>query len=265
MNGAQLRAKMHGGEAVYGTMINVARNLRGAAVFGQLGFDFAIVDTEHSPNGRSETADAAASYLAAGVCPLIRVPTTEPHGVVMALDAGFHGVLVPYCETAEEVRAIVASARLRPLKGVLHRRARDQGQFPSDATRTYLEKRNADVVIVIGIESVPALENLEEILAVDGVDALFVGPNDLSVSLGIPDQYDDPRYVEAVDRVVSVAQSHGVPAGPHCFTEDQLSLWHDKGARFVMYSSDWRALGEGHRMGLSKVRGRAIGPVRRPA
>ena len=77
-------------------MINVARNLRGAAVLGQLGFDFAIVDTEHSPNGRSEVADMAAALLAAGVCPVIRVPHTEPHATIMALDAGFHGVLIPY-------------------------------------------------------------------------------------------------------------------------------------------------------------------------
>ena len=265
MNGAQLRARLHGDGPVYGTMINVARNLRGAAVLGQLGFDFAIVDTEHSPNNRSESADAAAAYLAAGVCPLIRVPSTEPHGVVMALDAGFHGVLVPYCETAGEVRAVVAAARLRPLKGALHVRARDHGEFPSDATRAYLEQRNADVVIVIGIESVPALEHLDEILEVDGVDALFVGPNDLSVSLGIPDQLDHPRYVEAVEHVVAAAQRRGIAAGPHCFTQEALVRWRASGARFMMFSSDWRALGEGYRAVLSAVRGREIGPVRRPA
>jgi 2-keto-3-deoxy-L-rhamnonate aldolase RhmA len=265
MNGKELRAAMSGEEAVYGTMINVARNTRGASVFGQLGFDFAIVDTEHSPNGRSEVADAALAFMAAGVCPIIRVPNSEPHATVMALDAGFHGVLVPYCETAQEVRTVVNAGRLRPLKGALHVTARDEGKFPSDATRDYLEKRNTNVVMIIGIESVPAVENIEKILDVGGIDAIFVGPNDLTVSLGIPDQYDNPRYVEAVEHVIAAAQKRHVAAGPHCLTDEQLLHWRGRGARFLLYSSDWRAMGEGYRSALSQARGKEIGPVKRPA
>jgi 4-hydroxy-2-oxoheptanedioate aldolase len=195
-----------------------------------------------------------AALLAAGVCPVIRVPHTEPHATIMALDAGFHGVLVPYCETAEEVRAVVSAAKWRPLKGALHSRARVTGTFPSDATRAYLEKRNANVVVIVGIESVPAVENLDAILDVEGVDAIFVGPNDLSVSLGIPDQYDHPRYVETVEHVVTTAQRRGIPAGPHCFNEEQLVRWYGKGSRFVLFSADVRALGDGYRTTLSKVR-----------
>src|SRR2546425_431924 len=175
-------------------MIVYARNVSAAAVYGQLGFDYAIVDAEHSPNGRSELADMGAALLKAGVCPVVRVPTTEPDQTIMALDAGFHGVLVPYCETAAEVRAVVNAGKLRPLKGELHDRARDDGVFPSDATKQYLEKRNANVVVIVGIESVTALSNLDAILDVPGLDAIFIGPNDLSVSLGIPDQYDHPKY-----------------------------------------------------------------------
>src|SRR5438132_12072841 len=104
MNGAQFRAAAREGKTLVGTMVNVARNLRGASVFGQLGFDFVVVDTEHSPNNRSEAADAAMAFLAAGVCPLIRVPHTEPHATIMALDAGFHGVLAPYSEPPAAVR-----------------------------------------------------------------------------------------------------------------------------------------------------------------
>jgi 4-hydroxy-2-oxoheptanedioate aldolase len=265
MNGAQFRTAVREGKTLFGTMVNVARNLRGATVFGQLGFDFVVVDTEHSPNGRSEVADAAMAFLAAGVCPIVRVPHTEPQATIMALDAGFHGVLVPYCETPQEVRAVVAAARLRPLKGALHDRARDTGEFPSDATRTYLERRNANVAMVIGIESVPAVENIEKILDVDGIDAIMIGPNDLSVSLGVPDELEHPRYVEAVEHVVNACQQRGVAAGPHCLTEKQLLFWQGKGARFALFSSDWRALGEGYRAGLSAARGQEIGPVRRPA
>ena len=265
MNGAQFRAAARDGKTLIGTMVNVARNLRGATVFGQLGFDFVVVDNEHSPNSRSETADAAMAFLAAGVCPIVRVPHTEPWATIMALDAGYHGVLVPYCETPEEVRSVVSAARLRPLKGALHLRARDAGEFPSEETRTYLDKRNENVAMLIGIESVPAVENIEGILDVGGFDAIMIGPNDLSVSLGVPDQLEHPRYIEAVEHVVTACQRRGVPAGPHCLTEKQLAFWQSKGARFVLFSSDWRSLGEGYRAGLTMLRGQEIGPVRRPA
>jgi 2-keto-3-deoxy-L-rhamnonate aldolase RhmA len=264
MNGAQLRAAMRGGATVWGTMLNFARTVRGMSLYGQLGFDFAIVDTEHTPNGRSESADAAVALLGAGVCPIIRVPQSEPHTTVMSLDAGFHGVLVPYCETAAEVRAVVNAGRLRPLKGNLHARARDTGTFPSDATRAYLEQRNENCVMIIGIESVPAVENLDAILDVEGVDAIFIGPNDLSVSLGIPDELQHPRFIETVEHVVTTAQRRGIPAGPHCFTEEHLAFWQAKGARFALFSTDWRALGEGYRTVLTRVRGTAIAPIRRP-
>jgi 4-hydroxy-2-oxoheptanedioate aldolase len=255
VNGAQLRAAMREGKTVWGTMLVYARIPSAASVYAQLGFDYAIVDAEHTPNGRSELADMGAALLSAGVCPIVRVPTTEPHQTIMALDAGFHGVLVPYCETADEVRAVVNAGKLRPLKGALHDRARDGGGFPSDATEQYLQRRNANVVMIIGIESVPAVENLESILDVPGVDAIFVGPNDLSVSLGIPDQYDHPKYVEAVEHVIATSQQRGIPAGPHCFNEEALLRWMKTGMRNVLFSADVRALADGYRVTLSKVRG----------
>jgi 2-keto-3-deoxy-L-rhamnonate aldolase RhmA len=261
MNGGELRAAMAAGRTIWGTMIVFARSLAAASVYGQLGFDYAIVDSEHSPNARSELADMGAALLTAGVCPILRVPHTEPSETVMALDAGFHGVLIPYCETASQVSSIVSAARLRPLKGALEVRARATGQLPSDATREYVEKRNQDNVVIIGIESVPAVENLESILDVPGIDAIFIGPNDLSVSLGIPDQYDHPRYVEAVEHVIGTAQSRGIPAGPHCFDEPMLVQWLGKGARFALFSADVRALADGYRPTLDRVRDQAAPAV----
>lgn len=258
MNGAQLRDKMRNGERVYGTMTALVRNPRWAPVFGRLGLDYVIVDTEHSPTGRSETADLAQAFLGAGVCPIMRVKDSEPHATVMALDAGFHGVLVPYCETAEEVSAVVNAARLRPLKGRLHERARDRGEYPSQTTREYLEQRNKDVVVIIGIESVPAMENLEHILAVGGIDAIFIGPNDLSVSLGVPDDYTNPKFVEATDYIISTAQQRGIPAGGHWQTREDVQFWMGKGSRWILYTSDVRALTEGYRDALNSFRNAAV-------
>jgi 2-keto-3-deoxy-L-rhamnonate aldolase RhmA len=265
MNGASLRAALRGGtQNAYGTMINFVRNTRQAALFGQVGLDFVVVDQEHSPNSRADVGDAAQAFLEAGICPLLRVPTIEPYLAIMALDAGFHGVMVPYCETAEEVRSMVGAARLRPLKGKLYHEALNEGKFPSEAARQFLEKRNANTVMVIGIESVPAIENLESILAVEGVDALFVGPGDLSLSLGIPNEYSNPRYIEAVEYVVRTSEAAGVAAGPQCQTEAELLEWQGKGARFLLYGADWRTMGEGYRSALSAAKGVKSAPVVRP-
>ena len=262
MNGAQLRETMHSGGTIYGTMTSLIRNPRWAGIYGRLGFDYVIVDTEHSPTGRSETADLAAAFLGAGICPVIRVPHTEPHQTIMALDAGFHGVLVPYCESVEEVRAVVHAARLRPLKGALHNKVRDQGDYPSEAAQQYLTERNKNVVVIIGIESVPAVEKLDQILDVGGIDAIFIGPNDLSITLGIPDQYDHPRFVETVEHIITTSQARGIPAGGHWQVEEQIDFWMAKGSRFVLYSSDARSLTEGYRAALNKFRGSTVKQMR---
>src|SRR5258707_13342739 len=99
MNGAGLREKLRAGETIYGTMTWLMRNPRLTGVFAGLGFDYVIVDSEHSPMGRAEAGDLAHALTNAGICPILRVPTTEPHQAIMALDGRFPGVLVPYCAT----------------------------------------------------------------------------------------------------------------------------------------------------------------------
>jgi 2-keto-3-deoxy-L-rhamnonate aldolase RhmA len=261
VKGAELREKMKRGEQVYGTMLSRVRNPRWAGVYAPLGFDFVIVDTEHSPIGRSPAADLAAAFLGAGICPIIRVKDSEPHATVMALDAGFHGVLVPYCETADEVRDVVNAARLRPLKGALYERARDTGEFPSPEAKAFLEERNKDVVVVIGIESLPAVEHLDEILGVDGIDAVFIGPNDLSLSLGIPGNYSHHRFVDAVEHIISTAARRGIPAGGHFYTQELIQFWIGKGSRWILYNSDIRALTEGYRSAMNAFRNTTVGDI----
>ncbi len=257
MNGAGLRKAMHGGERVFGTMTSFVRNPRWAGVYGRLGFDYVIVDTEHSPTNRSEAADLAAAFAGVGICPIIRVPNTQPHETIEGLDAGFHGVLVPYCEEVEEVRAVVAAARMRPLKGALHDQIRDGKVTLNEETKTYLARRNADSVVIIGIESQAAIDNLDKILEVEGIDAIFIGPNDLSITLGIPDDYTNPKYVEAHEYIIATANKHGLPAGGHMFRQDLVEFWMNKGSRFILYNSDAAALSEGYREALNKFRGTA--------
>ena len=261
MNGEELRKKVSGGGIVYGTMLSLSRNPRWSTAMSQFGLDYVIIDTEHSPRGRDEVADFLAAFSFSGVVPIMRIPIPDSHYVTMAIDAGSHGVLAPYCETVEEAKAVVAACKWRPLKGALARNAIDSDELPSQATREYLENRNRNNVCIIGIESVPAIDNLDNILQVKGIDAIFVGPNDLSISLGAPDQYDHPDYEAALRKILSICKSHNVSTLIHHQTIPLTQKWLREGARFVLYSTDSRTMHNGFRneFGAIKTVGDELG------
>ena len=254
MNGYELKQKVKEGGIVYGTMLSTSRNPRWASSMSNFGLDYVIIDTEHSPRDRTDIADFLAAFNSSGVVPIQRIPIPDSHYVTMALDGGAQGVLAPYCETVEEVKDVVAAAKWRPLKGALARTVMETGELPSQATREYLERRNRNSVCIIGIESVPAIENLDNILHVPGIDGIFVGPNDLSISLGIPDQYDHPDYEAALREVLRICEAHHVANLFHHQTVELSTKWLREGARFVLYSSDVGQMHSGFRENFGRIK-----------
>ena len=254
MNGEELKTRTRAGGIVYGTMLSVARNPRWAATIAGLGLDYVIIDSEHAPRGRSEIADLLAGLRSVDIVPIVRVPIPSSHYITMALDAGAQGILAPYCETPDEVREVVGASKWRPLKGDFVRRVVEQGEFPSDASREYLENRNRNGVCIVGIESVPAMEALKEIVAIDGVDAIFVGPNDLSISLGVPDQYDHPDYEAALRTIIATCQARNVPVLIHHQTAELSQKWLREGARFVLHCTETRAVHNAFREDFAAIR-----------
>jgi len=242
MNGQEIKKKTKDGGIVYGTMLSLARNPKWGDAVAEWGLDYVVIDSEHASRGRTEITDLIAGIKTADVAPIVRVPIPSAHYVTMAMDAGAHGVLAPYCETVDEVREVVGSVKWLPLKGEYVDRAVREGKFPSDASRDYLAKRNSNNVCLIGIESLPALNNLPNILEVDGIDGIFVGPNDMSTSLGIPDQTDHPEYEEALRKVIALCSAKNVPVLIHHQSVELTQKWLREGARFVLYSSDRRSL-----------------------
>ena len=254
MAGIDLREKLENGGIVYGTMLSLSRNPRWARAIGQLQFDYVIIDNEHSAYSRGEVADFIAAINTTGTTSIIRVPIPSSHYVTMALDAGAHGVLVPYCETVAEVKEVVAAARWRPLKGALVDEVMDTGKFPSEASKEYLQERNRNTVVMIGIESVPAAENLEKILDVGGIDAIFVGPNDMSITMGIPDQYDHPDFEEMLRFVIRTAAARNIPVAVHLQSVELSKKWIQEGVRFVLHKTDVGALHEGFQRDFDQLR-----------
>ena len=254
MNGKELKNKVKSGGIIYGSMLSMGRNPRWSTPISAFGLDYVVIDTEHSPRDRGDIADFLAAFTDSGVVSIVRVPIPDSHYVTMTIDAGAQGVLAPYCETVEEVMEVVAAAKWRPLKGALARKAVETGELPSEASKKYLEDKNANTVCLIGIESVPAIANLENILKIDGIDGIFVGPNDLSISLGVPDQYDHPDYEEALRKVISTCNKYSVPVLIHHQTVALTTKWLKEGVRFVLHSSDARTLHSGYRTDFDEIK-----------
>jgi 4-hydroxy-2-oxoheptanedioate aldolase len=137
------------------------------------------------------------------------------------------------------VRELVGAVKLRPLKGRRLQELLDGGPGLEARTPPYLRERNKHASLIINVESVPALERLDELCGVEGLDAVLIGPHDLSVSLDIPEQYDDPRYKEAALRIVRTARAHGIGAGVHHWLDLEQEVFYIKeGANLVAHSYD---------------------------
>ncbi|MCI0903923.1 MAG: hypothetical protein J4N75_10535 [Chloroflexi bacterium] len=254
MNGAELKATLKSGGRVFGTMISIARNPKWIPILDSVGLDYVVIDTEHNYRSRGELGDFLMMMNTTGVVPIVRIPVPDAHYVTMAMDAGAQGVLAPYCETVDQVKEVVAAAKWRPLKGEAVDRVVATGEHVSDATRAYLENRNKNSIAIIGIESVAAVENLEKMLQVPGIDGIFVGPNDMSISLGIPDQYDQKIYQDMVKKVIDMSEAHGVATLVHQQTPDLSTFWISQGARFILHGTDRRALTEGFKSDFGALR-----------
>lgn len=238
MNGREIIAALHAGRYVFSSAM-VSSSPLWPALVKQTGIDFVFVDTEHTPIDRQTLSWICQTYLASGLPSVVRIPNNDPFEACKALDAGAGGIIGPYVETAEQVRGLVGAVKYRPLKGErLQTALRDPSSLEPEL-REYLEKRNGDKILIVNIESQPAIDNLHEICSVPGLDAVLIGPHDLSCSLGIPEQYGHPRFDAATRTIFRIAREHGVGAGIHFWLSLEPEIaWAKAGGNLVMHSSD---------------------------
>jgi 4-hydroxy-2-oxoheptanedioate aldolase len=251
--GESLRAALAGDGPVTGTFLYYCADPRWAPVLARVGLDFAIIDNEHTPFSRRETADMIAALASWGIAPLVRIPSPSPEHVHTALDAGAHGIVAPYCETPAQVRAVVEAARLRPLKGRAITNALHPRNPARRRIRQFVDDHNRNVVVVIGVESAPAVRALDRMLAVGGVDLVHVGTQDLSVSLGCPLDLAAPPMTRTLAAIARTCARRKVPATIFPLPLDQCLAWVRRGMRVVLCSNDRQALLDGYRADLAKL------------
>lgn len=202
------------------------------------GCDFTLFDMEHS--GFSiETVKNAVRWMQAANLPMIaRVPSREYHHIARICDMGAEGIMVPMVGTASEAKAIVESVKYFPegKRGVALAVAHDD--YRPGAVKDKLAAANARTTVFIQIETAEGVDNAGEIAALPGVDCLWVGHFDLSVSLGIPGEFDNPKFQTAIDRVVAAARKHGKALGRLVPTVEQGWELNAAGFDFICYSGD---------------------------
>jgi 2-keto-3-deoxy-L-rhamnonate aldolase RhmA len=241
MTGKQIIQALHEGRRVFASAI-VAMSPMWPNLARQSAIDFVFVDTEHIPLDRQTLSWICQTYSAMGLPPVVRIPCNDPFEACKVLDAGAGGVIGPYVESAEEVRGLAGAVKLRPLKGRRLQEALRDPNTMEPELKTYLDQRNGEKILIVNIESVPAIENLHDICSVPGLDAVLIGPHDLSCSLGIPEQYQHPRFDEAVRSIFRIAREHHVGAGIHFWLSlEQEIAWAKAGGNLVMHSSDMAA------------------------
>ena len=238
MKPALLKQTIAEGKPVFGFMLFAIEGLRWERMFEGSTLDYIIIDWEHASRDRTGLANLITSVKSSGTTCIVRTPDTEDVYVAEALDAGADGVLVPYCETVEEVRRCAFKLRYHPLKGEYFQRVATTGELPSEKTREYLGNRHKDHLFIMGVESMPAVNRLDELLDCAPIDGIFVGPNDLTTSMGIPDEVEHPDYIETLKRIIDTGEARGVPTMVHQQTMPASTKALELGARFVLHSSD---------------------------
>lgn len=254
MDGKELRDALRNGRRVYGTMI-VSPSPHWLSFVRQTGIDFVFIDTEHIPIERDILAWMCRAYGEMGLPPIVRTPSPDPFEVCKALDGGANGIIAPYVESVEQVRGLVGAAKLRPLKGKRLLKALENPETLEPGLKEYIEEHNAYTTLLVNIESVPAIENLDAILAVPGLDGVVIGPHDLSCSLGIPEQYEDPRFDEAVCTIIRKARETGLGAGIHFWEGLDLEVrWAQAGVNLLIHSGDIALFAQTLRQDVAKLR-----------
>ena len=254
MDGTEFLNRLKKGKRLYGTAILSPSPLWPLAV-KRTGADFVFIDTEHIPIDRTTLAQMCQVYKGYGLPPLVRIPTPDPQEVYKVLDGGASGILAPYIESPEQVRELVGAVKLRPLKGERLKEALQNQDSLEPELKDYLKDWNKDKFLIINIESVPALEKLEQILAEPGIDGVIIGPHDLSVSLGLPEEYHNPRFEDAVRKIISKVREKGLGVGIHFSEGAQLQIkWAKAGANIIMHSSDFALFQQRLKEDITEIR-----------
>ncbi len=230
-----VKQKIREGEASVGTWLATGSPLA-AEMLAHQGFDWLTVDMEHNAIDLSQLQSLFHAIITTSTIPFVRVPWNDPQIIKRVLDIGAYGVVVPTVQSKEEAERAVGACRYPPdgYRGMGTIRGRLYGGDD------YALHANEEICVILMLETIRAVERADEILSVPGIDAVFIGPNDLAASMGLPLGLDNqhPDHVAAVNSIREACERHGVPPGIHCASAAAVNQRIDEGFQWIALSSD---------------------------
>lgn len=231
------------GKPAFGTWATLVSNPKMMRLLAATGLDFVLLEAEHSDFSISEMSVMALVARASGIVPIARPDGHKPHDMTRLLDSGAQGLLLPCIDTAEQLEAIMKAAKYYPRgERILNLRGAHTDYVRMADTDAQIAHINAETITVAMIETQTGLDNLPEICDVDGLDAIMIGPDDLSQNLGVPGQMAHPLMEAATERVIAVCTDKKVPWGFSCQSLEAGKKWLDRGIQWMPLSNDANAI-----------------------
>lgn len=233
----KLKERLHSGKSAVGSFIKLTDPAI-PELLSLAGFDFFVLDTEHVAVDREQLTNIVRAADAAGITPIVRVRENQQVEILQNLDLGYAGVQVPNVDNAQEVRALISYVKYTPL-GV-------RGLSPSVracnygtcGVREYIDTANANTMVIAHCETKACVENLDEILAVEGLDVVFIGPMDLSQSYGVPGDSSAPEVKAAIELATAKILASGKVAGTVASTPEAAKALIERGVQYILLASD---------------------------
>ncbi|HWB99759.1 MAG TPA: aldolase/citrate lyase family protein [Bryobacteraceae bacterium] len=248
------KEKLKAGEIVYGSSLTECFDAEIAILLKAAGLDFFFTDTEHSTADYHDIQGLCRAARGAGIIPMVRVTDTVPFLITRALDVGAMGIVVPRVHSAAQARTVVDAMKYPPegtrgfgMRGIIT-------DFQWTNAEDEMASANHETLTVVQIESQAGLDHVEEIAGTPGLDVLFVGPYDLTISMGIAEQFRERTFWSAVDRVVAACERNGIAAGLQTGDKWIFREAQKRGVRFLLYSNDVTVLFEGYRDAIAELK-----------
>ena len=246
-----LKKRIKNGEVVHGCWLNLGSALT-AEIVGSAGFDWVLIDLEHGAGNEKDVLAQMQALESSDTAVIVRVESGAKQRIHRVLDIGAEGVMCPHISNAKEAGDVVYGLRYPPHggRGVAKMvRATSFGKNFSD----YYEAANDNIIGIVQVETAQALEHLDEIASIDGVDVLFIGPADLTMALGIFGQFDHPLFLNAVHATVAAAKKAGKATGILLFNSDDYTKFYEMGIRMIACGADATFVAEGSRTMAAKL------------
>ena len=234
-----IRQRLKDGETVFG-MFYKLNSPAAVEMIGWSGLDFIVVDCEHSAISYEGVEDIVRTSEGVGLSTIVRVPSAQDEHIFHALDSGASGVQIPNLTAVEQFRDSVRSTKYYPegCRGLSRQTRNCMYGFWDETAKPYVQAANENSLVVVHIENKEMADAVEEICQIPQIDVIFVGPADMSQSLGIPGKSTDPRVVEVAAKGLETANRYGKAGGINVTSKADMERYIDLGARYILYSSD---------------------------